>query len=194
MCIRDSPVGALLLVFDLGQCIGNAAAHVTDGCRFTLPPTVVRLMAPTTPIATSKHHVNEPQSQPRDKVADGARTAVGGVVPHYFGPYGNYANSPQHLPTAIVTFGPPDPAGLGSRTAMGTAVVNDAGVVTGVTVTDPGAGYSSAPAVTFSGISGSGGGGPGSTARAMLAAPIATTACDVSHFAASRSMPVSPCT
>ena len=37
-------------------------------------------MAPTTPIATSKHHVNEPQSQPRDKVADGARTAVGGVV------------------------------------------------------------------------------------------------------------------
>jgi hypothetical protein len=83
-------------------------------------------------------------------------SAVGGVVPHYFGPYGNYANSPQHLPTAIVTFGPPDPAGLGSRTAMGTAVVNDAGVVTGVTVTDPGAGYSSAPAVTFSGISGSG--------------------------------------
>ena len=83
--------------------------------------------------------------------------------PHYFGPYANYANSPQHLPTAIVTFAPP-PAGAGAHTAMGTAVVSDAGVITGVTVTDPGAGYLDAPDVSFSSAVGSAGSGAAATA------------------------------
>ncbi len=93
-----------------------------------------------------------------------AASAVGATItPHYFGPYGNYANSPQHLPTALVTFSDP-PHSVGWRLASGTAIVNDLGVVTGVEVTDGGAGYTSAPVVTIGSI----GAGSGATATATL--------------------------
>ena len=90
-----------------------------------------------------------------------ATSSVGAqATPHYFGPYGNYANSPQHLSTALVTFS--DPTGSPARTAAGTAVVSATGVVTGVTITDAGSGYTTAPSVTFSGA----GAGSGATATA----------------------------
>jgi FtsP/CotA-like multicopper oxidase with cupredoxin domain len=69
----------------------------------------------------------------------GNKGKVGGVTPHYFGPFANYANSPQHLPVAIVTF--PTPPFAPNRPAAGYAVVNDAGTITEIVVTDPGAGY-----------------------------------------------------
>ena len=47
--------------------------------------------------------------------------------------------------------------------AAGTAVVNAQGVVTGVTITNPGSDYTSAPTITFSG-----GGGSGATATATI--------------------------
>ena len=93
-----------------------------------------------------------------------SRASVGAAVtPHYYGPYGNYANSPQHLPTALVTFSEP-PHVAGWRVAAGTAVVDANGVVTGVTVTDAGCGYTSAPAVTIAGI----GSGSGATAAPVM--------------------------
>ncbi len=94
--------------------------------------------------------------------------AVGAAVtPHYFGPYGNYANSPQHLPTALVAFSAP-PAGPGARTAQGTADVNELGVVTGITIVDPGAGYVTEPTVTITSV----GGGDGATATATVASAV----------------------
>jgi hypothetical protein len=83
----------------------------------------------------------------------------GGVTPHYFGPYSNYANSPQHLSTAIVDFGAPANVPW-ARKATGTAIVDNAGVVTDILITDPGAGYDPAtpPTVTVTGIGGTGSG------------------------------------
>ena len=92
-----------------------------------------------------------------------AKASVGSASPHYFGPYGNYANSPQHLPTALVEFAAP-PAGAGNHTAQGTAVVSDAGVITDVTITDPGSGYLDPPSVTFTSLPGTDGAGAAGTA------------------------------
>jgi FtsP/CotA-like multicopper oxidase with cupredoxin domain len=59
-------------------------------------------------------------------------------VPHYFGPYSNYANSPFTLSDATVTIN-----GDGSG-ATATATVGANGAVTGITLTDAGSGYTSA--------------------------------------------------
>jgi FtsP/CotA-like multicopper oxidase with cupredoxin domain len=76
-------------------------------------------------------------------------------VPHYFGPYPNWANSPYALPDAIVTI-------IGNGTgATAVATVGANGAVTGITVTDGGHGYSSAK-VTISGS------GTGATANAVI--------------------------
>ena len=53
-------------------------------------------------------------------------------VPHYFGPYPNWANSPLALPDATVTIN-----GNGAG-AQATATVGANGAVTGLTITDPG--------------------------------------------------------
>ena len=66
-------------------------------------------------------------------------------VPHYFGPYSNWANSPQVLPDALVTF-----TGDGTG-AEGTATVDpNTGGITAVTITSPGSGYTTPPTVEFS--------------------------------------------
>ncbi len=57
------------------------------------------------------------------------------AVPHYFGPFPNWANSPFTLPDATVFI---DGDGGG---AEATATVGANGVVTGITVTNPGSGY-----------------------------------------------------
>src|SRR5512141_1054587 len=58
-----------------------------------------------------------------------------GNTPHYFGPYPNWANSPLTLPDAKVTI-----TGNGSG-ATAVASVGAGGVITGMTVTDPGRNY-----------------------------------------------------
>jgi FtsP/CotA-like multicopper oxidase with cupredoxin domain len=59
-------------------------------------------------------------------------------VPHYFGPYPNWANSPFTLPDATVTI-----TGNGTG-ATAEAVVGANGAITAIHMTDPGSGYSNA--------------------------------------------------
>ena len=64
-------------------------------------------------------------------------------VPHYFGPYPNWANSPQVLADAVVAI-----TGGGGTGAEATATVDPkTGGIAAVTVTVPGTGYTSAPVV-----------------------------------------------
>ena len=69
-------------------------------------------------------------------------------VPHYFGPYSNWGNSPQVLPDATVTITPV--AGGGGEGAAALATVDPvSGAITKVTVTSPGSGYLGAPIVSI---------------------------------------------
>src|SRR5262245_38481454 len=73
-------------------------------------------------------------------------------VPHYFGPYPNWANSPYALPDAQVAI-----TGNGSG-ATAVATVGAGGSITAITVTDGGHGYTNAKVS----ITGSGSGGTAS--------------------------------
>ena len=67
-------------------------------------------------------------------------------VPHYFGPYPNWANSPFRLPDVTVEL-----TGGGGVGAMAAATVDPiTGELTDISVTSPGSGYTSAPAVVIS--------------------------------------------
>jgi hypothetical protein len=57
-------------------------------------------------------------------------------IPHYFGPYPNWANSPLTMPDAQVVI-----TGNGSG-AEAVATVGAGGIITDITVTNPGHGYS----------------------------------------------------
>ena len=57
-------------------------------------------------------------------------------VPHYFGPYPNWANSPLALPDAQVVI-----TGNGTTQAKAEATVGANGAITAITVTDGGSGY-----------------------------------------------------
>ncbi len=59
-------------------------------------------------------------------------------VPHYFGPWPNWALSPLTMADVSVTIG-----GDGTG-ATATATVGALGAITGVTITDPGSGYTTA--------------------------------------------------
>jgi len=76
-------------------------------------------------------------------------------VPHYFGPWPNWALSPLTLPDAVVAI-----TGDGTG-AEAVATVGGNGVVTGIAVTNPGSGYSTAT-VTITGA------GTGATATATI--------------------------
>jgi FtsP/CotA-like multicopper oxidase with cupredoxin domain len=68
------------------------------------------------------------------------------TVPHYFGPYPNWANSPLTVPDANVTI-----TGDGTG-AQAQAQIGRDGSITGITVTNPGSGYTNANiAITGSG-------------------------------------------
>ncbi|MCJ7551347.1 MAG: multicopper oxidase domain-containing protein, partial [Anaerolineae bacterium] len=77
-------------------------------------------------------------------------------VPHYFGPFPNWANSPFTLPDVAVVIEasplstPTDP----TPTATATATVNAIGEVTGFTITNPGFGYTSPPGVAITDAAG----------------------------------------
>ena len=77
-------------------------------------------------------------------------------VPHYFGPYPNWANSPLALPDAQVVIN-----GNYTTQAKAEATVGANGAITGITVTDGGSGYTQASIV----ITGS---GTGATAKANI--------------------------
>ncbi len=67
-----------------------------------------------------------------------ARPTDGTAVPHYFGPWPNWALSPLTMPAAQVQI-------VGDGTgATATATVGGNGAVTGITVTNPGNGYTTA--------------------------------------------------
>jgi FtsP/CotA-like multicopper oxidase with cupredoxin domain len=69
-------------------------------------------------------------------------------VPHYFGPYPNWANSPQTLADAIVTITPA--TGDTGTGAEATATVDPAtGGISDVTVTSPGSGFTVPPTVSI---------------------------------------------
>jgi FtsP/CotA-like multicopper oxidase with cupredoxin domain len=66
-------------------------------------------------------------------------------VPHYFGPYPNWAYSPQTLADAVVTF-----SGGGGSGASATATVDPkTGAISGIDVTTPGSGYTATPDVVI---------------------------------------------
>ena len=74
-----------------------------------------------------------------------AEPVVPSNVPHYFGPWPNWANSPLTTPDIAVEF-------VGDGTgAAATATVGGDGSVTDLTLTDPGSGYTTPPTVTFTG-------------------------------------------
>lgn len=87
-------------------------------------------------------------------------------VPHYFGPFPNWANSPYTLPDVAVEI-TGDGAGA---TAM--ATVGPGGVVSGITITNPGSGYTAAT-VNITG------GGLGATADALVSTSGAVTGINV---------------
>jgi FtsP/CotA-like multicopper oxidase with cupredoxin domain len=88
-------------------------------------------------------------------------------VPHYFGPYPNWANSPLTAPDATVTI-----TGDGTG-ATAVATVGANGAVTGITITNPGSGYTSATVDITSAN------GTGASASAVVTASSAVTAVNV---------------
>jgi len=102
-------------------------------------------------------HTNAPVD-PKDKTK----------VPHYFGPYPNWANSPQVLADAIVTI-----SNGGGTGAEATATVNPkTGAIGAITVTSPGTGYTSVPdvAITSPGVTPT----TGATATAVTSPGVVT--------------------
>src|SRR5512143_1575502 len=82
-------------------------------------------------------------------------------VPHYFGPYPNWALSPLRVPNVFV-----DLSGGGGTGAKAAANVDpQTGALTAITVTNPGSGYTSAPTVI---ITGQAAGGTQATATAVV--------------------------
>ncbi len=75
-------------------------------------------------------------------------------IPHYFGPYPNWANSPLTTVDADVQFGLTTPCGGTGLTAV--ASVNASGAITGITVINQGTGYTCAPDVTIASVNGTG--------------------------------------
>jgi len=79
-------------------------------------------------------------------------------VPHYFGPYPNWANSPFRLPNVFIALN----GGGGSGAEAAAEVDPQTGALTAISVTNPGSGYTSAPAVEITGM------GTGAAATAVV--------------------------
>lgn len=101
-------------------------------------------------------------------------------IPHYFGPFPNWANSPYTLPNATVTITGP---GTGA-TAIATVGAN--GTITGVIITNPGDGYESLTPTTVA----FGGSGSGATATATVTRSEAVLGIDVTAGGGGYTAPV----
>lgn len=93
------------------------------------------------------------QAQILDKPVDNPMNAPASAlgepkVPHYFGPYPNWALSPLRLPNVFIEL--KDGGGSGATAAA--EVDPQSGALTAITVTNPGSGYTSAPAVSITGM------------------------------------------
>ncbi len=95
----------------------------------------------------------------------------GSAVPHYFGPNPNWALSPTTVPNAPITI---TAVGSGSG-ATAVATVGANGAITGITITNPGSGYTSGATV------GIGGTGTGAAANAVVTNSGAVTAITVNN-------------
>jgi len=112
---------------------------------------------------STKDHSRPPRTAGNSKTERKAALAAAAAgltdfekhVPHYFGPFPNWANSPLTQPDAQVTI-----TGDGAG-ATATATVGAGGAITAITVTDPGNGYSNARVQIV-------GPGTGATARARI--------------------------
>jgi FtsP/CotA-like multicopper oxidase with cupredoxin domain len=100
----------------------------------------------------------------------------GSKVPHYFGPWPNWANSPFTLPQATVEI-----SGDGSG-ATATATVDWVGAITAINVTNPGSGYT----IATVNITGS---GTGATADAVITTSGVVTAVNVDAAGAGYTSP-----
>ena len=97
---------------------------------------------------------------------------IGGTnVPHYFGPYPNWANSPLTSSDATVTINANGP-GAGAEAV---ATVDSKGVVTGITITKPGAGYTNAATIDITGS------GQNATADPIVSATGAVTGVQIDN-------------
>ena len=106
----------------------------------------------------------------------------GTKVPHYFGPNPNWALSPLTLPDATVNI-----TGNGTGAAA-TATVGANGVITGITITNPGSGYSAATvAIVPASPTGT---GTGALANAVVNASGIVTAVNVNTGGAGYKKPV----
>jgi FtsP/CotA-like multicopper oxidase with cupredoxin domain len=127
-----------ILTFSLGQASATASQIVTAkdasaGVKAAAAPVSTPVVS--TPVVSAPAVLNAPTS-PTDPTK----------VPHYFGPYPNWANSPQVLADAIVAI-----TGGGGTGALASATVDPkTGGVSGYTVTSPGTGYTTAPSVVVS--------------------------------------------
>src|SRR5512146_2470784 len=84
-----------------------------------------------------------------------AQTPDPSKIPHYFGPYPNWANSP--LTTVDANIALTDTCGGGAGTgATAVASVDATGAITGITVTSQGTGYTCPPDVSITTNNGSG--------------------------------------
>ena len=72
--------------------------------------------------------------------APAALPAADPKVPHYFGPWPDWANSQLTLPDVAVAI-----TGGGGTGAAATATIGANGTVTSLTITDPGSGYTRPP-------------------------------------------------
>jgi FtsP/CotA-like multicopper oxidase with cupredoxin domain len=97
-------------------------------------------------------------------------------VPHYFGPNPNWANSPFTLPDVAVEI-----TGDGAG-ATAVASVGANGAVTGITITDPGSGYTSAT-VNITGA------GSGATAEAVVSTSGVVTSITVDAYGSAYTTP-----
>jgi FtsP/CotA-like multicopper oxidase with cupredoxin domain len=179
-----------ILTFSLGQSAAAAAqiAPSTAPAVATVKPATA---APTTtPVAAAKPApavaaAAPAAAAPTAAAAPAKPTVLAAMnaptsatdptkVPHYFGPYSNWANSPQVLSNALVTF-----TGGGGTGAAATATVNPTtGAVSGYTVMTPGTGYTSPPSVTIT--------SPGVTTAAGATATAAISAGVLTHIAVSQ--------
>ncbi len=113
--------------------------------------------------------------------ASGAAMVDPTKVPHYFGPWPNWANSPLTLPDANVVI--TDPGGIGAGAAA-TASVGANGVITGITITSPGANYDETTTVAITGA------GTGAGAYAVVTSSASVSTVDVTNTGAGYDMPV----
>jgi hypothetical protein len=138
-------------------CVGNLEAAPTDTLIYwtgtsTISVTGLTKRLPQTPCSFIHNGINYEINyvenwDPDEGTADlylnprnpGGIAAVGGIIPVNSGTGYSYA--------PIVQFSPPTtPGGV---VAQGTSTISTFGVVTHITVTNPGSGYTSAPNVTF---------------------------------------------